>query len=60
MSKLNKCKYAEECNIYQGKTATKDNQLIIYKNVFCHRGERGWINCKDYLNNNFKEKNDII
>ncbi len=58
MSKLNKCRYAEQCNIYQGKTETKDEQLVIYKNVFCHRGERGWVNCKQYLSQSNQKTND--
>ncbi len=58
MTKENKCKYAEQCNIYLGKTEVTGNKLTIYKNVFCHRGERGWQNCKEYLIKNNQGTND--
>ncbi len=58
MAKENKCKYALQCNIYMDTTETTGNQLIIYKNVFCHRGERGWLNCKEYILKNNDITND--
>jgi len=41
-----KCKFTQECPIYQGKEKTKEISLQIYKNVFCYRGEKGWAGCK--------------
>lgn len=45
------CPYTKSCSIYQGKGDTGGVPLTIYRNVFCHRGIKGWSNCKDYNNN---------
>lgn len=50
MANKNICIHKELCKIYQGETADDKNKLMVYKNVFCHRGYRGWKNCNEYLN----------
>ncbi len=57
MTRNKKCIYTEACEIYLGKTSVKDQKLIIHKNVFCHRGEKGWENCKEYVT--FKNKENL-
>ncbi len=49
MAKKDICKYAPQCPIYQGKELENINSLVVYKNVFCERGPRGWNNCKQFL-----------
>lgn len=45
----NYCKYLKKCEVYQGEISTGEIPPTIYKNVFCHRGLKGWKNCKKYL-----------
>lgn len=45
----NNCQHMKDCPIYQGKEETKGIPLTIYKNVFCHRGLKGWNNCEKFL-----------
>ncbi len=59
MTRLKKCIYAKTCEIYQNHTSVTDQKLVIHKNVFCHRGEKGWENCKEYLTFKSKENNNI-
>lgn len=49
MSRQLLCPYSENCEIYQGKKPIQQPSLMIYKNVFCKRGEKGWSNCKYYV-----------
>jgi len=44
------CPYIKECPIYKEEVPTSGAPLTIYKNVFCHRGLKGWSNCEQYLN----------
>jgi len=41
----NKCKYAGECPIFQGIEVPHNMDLTIWRNVFCYRGMKGWVNC---------------
>lgn len=50
MGKNSICTFASTCPLYQEKEDKKGTDLVIYKNVFCHRGLDGWNNCKHYLN----------
>lgn len=43
------CKYIKDCPIYQEKVATDKIPLVLYKNVFCKRGVKGWNNCEHFL-----------
>ncbi len=54
MQMRGKCKYNKECSVYQGIDTPENMSLMIYKNVFCNRGEKGWSGCKKYeqLTNN--------
>lgn len=49
MGKESLCRFSASCQLYQQKTEKKGEELLIYKNVFCHRGLDGWNNCKHYL-----------
>lgn len=44
----NRCKFANECAIFQGKVVVSKTPLTIHRNVFCNRGIKGWKNCKKY------------
>jgi len=47
----NLCQYIKICPVYQGQEEISVTPLVIYKNVFCNRGLKGWNNCerfKDY------------
>jgi hypothetical protein len=44
-----KCKYYQTCTIYQGLESTGHMSLMIYKNVFCNRGEKGWLGCEKHM-----------
>ncbi len=43
------CPYAKNCEIYLGQKAVETSPLLIYKNVFCRRGAKGWNNCMYYI-----------
>jgi hypothetical protein len=43
------CPHRNICEVYQGQTISDDYKLTIHKNVFCHRGYKGWRNCNQYL-----------
>ncbi len=43
------CSHHKICEVYQGQTISDDYKLTIHKNVFCHRGYKGWRNCNRYL-----------
>lgn len=49
MTNSNICTHSNQCSLYHEKTDIKGKHLIIYKNVFCQRGIRGWKNCKIYF-----------
>ncbi|RIJ47546.1 hypothetical protein D1614_13205 [Maribellus luteus] len=55
-----RCRFARECDIFQGKVAV-NTPLPIYRNVFCNRGIKGWKNCEKYneliTENRITEKN---
>lgn len=44
-----RCKYAEECPVYQNEIKTLGKPIYLIRNVFCNRGQKGWNNCKRYL-----------
>lgn len=46
---VNLCQYIKTCPIYQGMEDLNGTPLVIYKNVFCNRGYKGWNNCERYL-----------
>lgn len=43
-----RCKYANECPVFQEKNNTIDKPIYIIKNVFCNRGIKGWSICKRF------------
>jgi hypothetical protein len=49
MGKNSFCEFTSTCPLYQEKEEKKGPDLVIYKNVFCHRGLDGWRNCQRYL-----------
>ncbi len=48
MSLGNRCKFAKECEVFQGKKIISETPLPIFRNVFCNRGIKGWKNCEKY------------
>lgn len=42
-----RCRFADECTLYQGEEEIKI-ELSIFRNVFCNRGLKGWKNCDRY------------
>jgi hypothetical protein len=59
----NRCKYADECPVYNGTEKVSETPLPIFRNVFCNRGMRGWKNCETFEkfttmeSENIKKKN---
>ncbi len=49
MSLKDKCRFANDCEIFQGKKVVNETPLPIFRNVFCIRGMRGWKNCERYV-----------
>ncbi len=45
------CPYTKSCPVYKGSGDTGGVPLVIYRNVFCLRGLKGWNNCKEYTKN---------
>lgn len=43
------CEYANQCPIYNGEKQIMDTPIVVYRNVFCKRGEKGWNNCKQHM-----------
>lgn len=43
-----RCKFSKDCAIYHGVESIAMD-LMIYRNVFCNRGPKGWNNCKKYI-----------
>jgi hypothetical protein len=43
-----RCKYADECPVFSGKTPIDNMPLHLVRNVFCNRGSKGWVNCSRY------------
>lgn len=41
----NRCRFAVECSIFKGEEKISKTPLMIYRNVFCNRGIKGWKNC---------------
>ena len=48
MSLRDRCKFAGECEIFQGKIKINETPLTVFRNVFCNRGMKGWKNCEKY------------
>lgn len=48
MSRRDKCCYAEECKLFKGEEKISETPLLIFRNVFCYRGMKGWKNCKKF------------
>ncbi len=44
----NRCRFARECEIFQGKVKVSETPLPIFRNVFCNRGMKGWKNCEHF------------
>ncbi|MDD4426035.1 MAG: hypothetical protein WCY58_04610 [Mariniphaga sp.] len=44
-----RCKYAEECTVYQDENNEVKKPVFLIRNVFCNRGLKGWKNCKRYM-----------
>lgn len=42
------CKYADICTVYNNENKMIKKPLFLIKNVFCNRGEKGWVNCRRY------------
>jgi hypothetical protein len=56
-----RCRYAEECPVYEGRTVVKEMPLHLLRNVFCNRGKKGWKNCARYnLLDEGKEVRDTV
>lgn len=43
-----RCKYANECPVYLAKSYNGDIPHYLFKNIYCNRGKKGWINCDTY------------
>ncbi|PTN05944.1 hypothetical protein [Mangrovibacterium marinum] len=43
-----RCPHANQCPVFAGKHKTPGLPLFLYRNVFCHRGQKGWDNCQQY------------
>lgn len=39
------CRFSDDCPVYKGETKVNDMPLHLLRNVFCHRGYKGWKNC---------------
>lgn len=44
----NRCRFANDCEIFQGKTIIGQTSLPVFRNVFCNRGMKGWKNCERF------------
>jgi hypothetical protein len=44
----NRCQFASNCEIFQGKTIVSKTPLPVFRNVFCNRGMKGWKNCERF------------
>ena len=53
----NRCQFAKECPLFQGKEKTKI-ELSLFRNVFCNRGYKGWKNCDRYVELTENKEND--
>ncbi|MGE4586635.1 MAG: hypothetical protein AB7D05_04765 [Mangrovibacterium sp.] len=42
------CPLSKTCPVYRGKVKVENTSLLLVRNVFCNRGEKGWNNCKRY------------
>lgn len=66
MTLRNQCQFAGDCEIYNGSVTVSETPLLIFRNVFCNRGMKGWKNCEKYIeltsagikkkNNNYEVK----
>jgi hypothetical protein len=45
----NICQFADKCPIFQGLEKPQNATLLVHRNVFCNRGQRGWKNCDRFL-----------
>lgn len=50
-----RCRYADDCALYKGSGLPEHMTLILWRNVFCNRGIKGWSNCDKFKF--FEEKN---
>ena len=48
MNSGRRCKYADECPVYNNRIEGLETPIHILRNVFCNRGRRGWENCVRY------------
>ena len=44
-----RCRFAGDCEIFQGRKVISETPLPIYRNVFCNRGMKGWKNCDEFI-----------
>lgn len=40
-----RCKYANTCPLFQGIGIPENMTRLLWRNVFCYRGIKGWSNC---------------
>jgi len=43
-----RCHFAKTCPLHKGEEKTKDMPLLLFRNVFCNRGMKGWKNCSRF------------
>ena len=43
-----RCHLAKTCPLYKGEEKSKDMPLLLFRNVFCNRGMKGWKNCSRF------------
>jgi len=43
-----KCKYTDQCPLYDGTGVPENMTRTLWRNVYCYRGVKGWHNCKKY------------
>jgi hypothetical protein len=43
-----RCPYAGDCAQYKGTGLPENMNLVLFRNVFCNRGIKGWSNCDKF------------
>ena len=43
------CPFAKECPVYQEELLIDKISPFLIKNVFCNRGEKGWLGCEKHM-----------
>jgi len=52
-----RCRHAETCPLFHGVEIPEHMTLPVWRNVFCYRGSKGWVNCSRY--HVIQEKNSL-